>query len=381
MKDLLSGVRILDLTRLLPGPYATLLLADLGADVMKIEEPDKGDPVRWIPPFHEGLSTRFQMLNRNKRSLTLDLKKPRAVEIFYELAQQADVVIENFRPGVTQRLGIDYETLREYNPDLVYCALSGYGQEGLYRDHVGHDVNYIARAGLLSLTGQRPVIPGVPVADLAGSMFGAFSILAALRARDQGAGGTFLDVSLTDSVISWLSVHFAEVFPTGQMPDPQEMVLTGGFPCYSVYETKDHKYLAVGALEEKFWAKLCEILSCENYIPLQFSEEHKQEIFEHLRALFLKKPLGTWLDELDPNEVPVAPVLDLSEVAKNQHVRDRGLISGDKIPGVAFPVRWHGVDENQDLAAPALGEHNWEIMRDLGYSEGEIDGLLKENVL
>jgi len=381
MKDLLSGVRVIDLTRLLPGPYATLLMADLGAEVIKIEEPDKGDPVRRIPPFHEGKSTRFMMLNRNKKSVTLNLKQPRGAELFLELIQGADVVIENFRPGVMRRMGLDYEVLCEYNPEIVYCALSGYGQEGLYRDHVGHDVNYIARAGLLSLTGESPIIPGVPVADLAGSMFAAFSVLAALRSRDQGHGGTFLDVSLTDAVISWLSIHFAELFPTGQKLNPKEMILTGGFPCYAVYETKDSKYLAVGALEDKFWAKLCEQLGCPEYVQHQFSETHRDEIFERFQSIFSSKPQSVWLDELDPNEVPIAPVLDLTEVARNPHVQQRGLIKGDGLAGVSFPVRWHGLDEGEDQPAPTLGEHNWEFYGQIGYSRDEIGDLERENVI
>lgn len=381
MQDLLKGIRVLDLTRLLPGPYATLLLADLGADVIKIEEPERGDPVRWIPPFHDGLSTRFLMLNRNKKSMTINLKSDRGRDLLIELVQDADVLVEGFRPGVMRRLGVDYDSLQEYNSELIYCALSGYGQEGLYRDHVGHDVNYIAQAGLLSLTGEKPVIPGVPVADLAGSMFAAFTLLAALRARDQGQGGKFIDVSLTDAVVSWLSIHFAEYFPTRNSPDPQELVLTGGYPCYAIYETKDHKYLAIGALEEKFWAKLCEAIGRPEYIPYQFSEEKRGEIFEDLKAIFARKQQSVWLDNLDPSEIPVAPVLDLSEVAKNPRIRERGLIQDSQFSDVAFPVRWSHESEAADSPAPALGEHNWELLQELGYSKAEIQALIDRNVI
>jgi crotonobetainyl-CoA:carnitine CoA-transferase CaiB-like acyl-CoA transferase len=381
VKDLLTDIRVLDLTRLLPGPYATLLLADLGADIIKIEEPERGDPVRWIPPFHDGISTRFLMLNRNKKSLTIDLKSERGRDLFIELVQDADVVIEGFRPGVMRRLGLDYDSLKEFNSEIIYCALSGYGQEGLYRDHVGHDVNYIAQAGLLSLTGKSPVIPGVPVADLAGSMFGAFTLLAALRARDQGQGGTFIDVSLTDAVVSWLSIHFAEYFPTQNSPNPQELVLTGGYPCYAIYETKDNKYLAIGALEEKFWANLCEALDRTEYIPHQFSDTKREEIFDDLKTIFKRKLQVVWLDELDPSEIPVAPVLDLSEVAKNPRTRERGLISGSDFPEVAFPVRWSTDNESEDTAAPMLGEHNWEILAQLGYSKREIEKLIDSKVI
>ncbi len=381
MKELLTGVRILDLTRLLPGPYATLLLADLGAEVIKIEEPERGDPVRWVPPFHEGTSARFLMLNRNKKSISIDLKKAPGKEVLLRLAESADVLIEGFRPGVTRRLGIDYDALKARNPEIIYCSLTGYGQEGLYRDHVGHDVNYIARAGLLSLTGSSPVIPGVPVADLAGAMFAAFSILAALRARDYGQSGAYIDVSLTDSVISWLSIHFAEYFSLGGIPNPQQLVLTGAFPCYSVYETQDKKYLAVGALEEKFWVNLCHALGRPEYIPLQFSVEQKEAIFEDLRKIFRTKPRDLWLEELNPHEIPVAPVLDLSEVAKNPHVHARGLMRDGLFTGVAFPVRWHSADEKEDAPAPNLGQQKWEILGEIGYSKSEIESLIETHVI
>ncbi|MBI1729714.1 CoA transferase [Candidatus Acetothermia bacterium] len=381
MKDLLQGTRVLDLTRLLPGPYATLLLADLGAEVIKIEEPVRGDPVRSLPPFHEGKSARFLTLNRNKKSLSVDLKKPKGVDLFLKLAESSDVVIEGFRPGVTRRLGIDYDAVKERNSEIIYCALTGYGQVGLYRDHIGHDLNYIARAGLLSLTGSSPVIPGVPVADLAGAMFAALSVVAALRARDYGQGGTFIDVSLTDAVISWMAVHFAEYFPTEKVPNPQELVLTGGFPCYAIYETKDKKYLAIGALEEKFWANLCNALGRPEYIPLQFSQGMKETIFCDLREIFKKRPRDAWLDELNPNEIPVSPVLDLSEVAKNPHVHSRGLMRGEPISEVAFPVRWSEAHEKEDRPAPNLGEQNWEILREIGYPDNEIESLKREHVI
>lgn len=383
MQRFLADVRVLDLTRLLPGPYASLLLADLGADVVKIEEPGRGDPVRGIPPFVEGRSTRFSMLNRNKRSLALDLKSSEGREIFLKLARDADVILEGYRPGVARRLGIDYERVREANPEIIYCSLTGYGQEGLYRDHVGHDVNYIARAGLLSLTGECPVIPGVPVADLAGAMFAAFSVLAALRARDQGGGGAFLDVSLTDAVVSWLAVHLAEVSPSGEQPDPRELVLTGGFPCYHVYETQDQKYLAVGALEEKFWARLCEALGVPEYASYQFSEEKREEIFQRLEVVFRSRTRDEWLEALDPEEIPVAPVLDLAEVIQDPHLRARGLIRDGVTREIAFPVRFllpSKGDEEGDRQAPELGEHTHEILSALGYSPAEIDRLSRERV-
>jgi len=377
--ELLKGIRVLDLTRLLPGPYATLLLADLGAEVIKIEEPGRGDPVRSLPPFVGGESARFLALNRGKKSLTLDLKPEKGREIFLKLARTADIVIEGFRPGVVKRLGIDYEQIKRISPEIIYCSLSGYGQSGPYREHVGHDINYVARAGLLSLTGSdRPVIPGVPVADLSGAMFAAFSIISALFARERTKMGCYLDVSLTDAVISWLSLHLAETLVTGQPVRPNEQVLTGAFPCYALYETKDGRWLAIGALEEKFWRRLCEALDVPQFIPYQFAGEEREEIFEKLREVFRSKTLSEWLDELYPTEIPIAPVLDLMEVVEDPHLRQRGLLER---PGAAFPVGIRGVRRREDLPAPRLGEHTREILGGLGLSEAEIDQLAREGVV
>lgn len=381
MRELLSGIRVLDLTRLLPGPYATLLLADLGADVLKIEEPRLGDPVRAVPPFREGRSARFEALNRNKKSLTLDLKKPEGLRVFYKLVERSDVVVEGFRPGVAGRLGIDYERVRAVNPRIVYCSLSGYGQTGPYRDHVGHDINYVARAGLLSLTGYpEPAVPGVPIADMAGAMFAAFSIVSALLARERSPSreGFYLDVSLTDAVISWLSLHFAETLTTRRAVRPEEQVLTGAYPCYALYETKDGGRLAVGALEEKFWQRLCEALGVPEFSSHQFDPQKRAKIFSKLREIFRSKTREEWLRELDPREVPVAPLLSLEEVAQDEHVRARGLL---RPPGIAFPVRISPQGERDERPAPRLGEHTQSVLEELGYSRAEIDELRVKGVI
>jgi crotonobetainyl-CoA:carnitine CoA-transferase CaiB-like acyl-CoA transferase len=329
-------------------------------------------------------SAHFLALNRNKRSLTLNLKSEKGKEIFLKLAQNADVVIEGFRPGVVKRLGLDYERLRGVNPQIVYCSLTGYGQTGPYRNHVGHDINYIARAGLLSLTGsERPVIPGVPVADLAGAMFAAFSIVSALwaRSRDPNRGGVYLDVPLTDAVISWLTIHLAEALALQKPLYPDEVVLTGAYPCYAIYETSDGCYLTVGALEEKFWARLCEALGVPEFTPYQFASDKRDEIFTRLREIFRSKTLQEWLEVLDPKEIPVAPVLDLREVIEDPHVSERGLIREDM--GIAFPLQIRNSLEGRGKGRPApkLGEHSREILEGLGFAQGEIDRLAREGVI
>ncbi len=387
MRDLLAGIRVLDLTRLLPGPYATLLLADLGAEVIKIEEPKTGDPVRWTPPFVNNKSYRFLLLNRNKKSLTLNLKAPQGQGIFLKLAQTADAILEGFRPGVAERLGIDHKAVRQVKPDMIYCSLTGFGQEGPYRERAGHDINYISIAGLLSLTGrERPVIPGVPVADLAGGMFAALTILAALFKRNQSHQGAYIDLSMTDCVLSWLGIHAAEYFSTGQSPKPSETVLTGGFPCYAIYETKEGRFITVGALEEKFWANLCRALGKEEYIPHQFSWEKREEIFASFRELFKTKTRDEWLTFFDHREIPISPVNDLEEAFDDLHIRHRGLLKemeaeDKKIKQIGFPAKFANSFERQDQMAPALGEHTETILKALGYGQNELDKLRREGVI
>lgn len=399
MKQALANIRVLDLTRFLPGPYASLLLVDLGADVIKVERPGRGDPVRATPPFVDGQSAQFAMLNRGKKSLTLDLQRVDGRRLFLQLAQDADIVMEGFRPGVAHRLGIDYERVKAVNERIIYCSISGFGQHGPYRDHVGHDINYIARAGLLGLTGtgmkagSGPVIPAIPVADLAGAMFAVVSLLASLRRRDRDASGAYLDVSLTDAVVSWLSLHFAQHFRSPQL-EPDELVLAGGYPCYHVYRTKDEKFVAVGALERRFWAQLCEVLGVPEYIPHQYSPERREEIFRALDRLFRTKRRTEWLELLNPEEFPIAPVADLDEVADDPHFGERGLFRREQVhalPVIALPVDGvHRSGEERSVAGrrqpdspevPELGAHNDEILMGLGCSAAEIERLRGDGVL
>ncbi len=393
MWDFLRATRILDLSRLLPGPYATLLLADLGADVIKVEEPRVGDPLRVTPPFilagrSGGVwSSRFALLNRNKKSVALNLKAAEGRDIFLRLVQQSDAVLEAFRPGVTERLGIDFPSLRSVNPRIVYCSLSGYGQTGPYRERVGHDLNYAGVAGLLSLTGrEKPEIPGVPVADLAGGMFAALCLLAALQRRYHTGEGTYIDLAITDAVVSWLTIHFAELLATEKVPNPSETILLGAYPCYAIYETADGQHLTVGALEEKFWRNLCTSLDRAQHIPYQFDPQKRREILSDLSEIFKNKTRKGWLEFFAAREVPVAPVNDLAEALADEQIRHRRLVRSVRVDGsalqhIAFPALIQDPDESADRQPPRLGQHTAEVLFALGHPEDEIESLRARGII
>src|SRR5258708_7887537 len=260
MTDALQGVRILDLSRMLPGPYCSMMLADLGAEVIKVEEPKIGDPTRHSPPTIDGRSAAFIQVNRNKKSIALDLKQPEGRAIFLKLASTADCVLEQFRPDVVDRLRVDYATVAEVNPRIVYCSLTGFGQNGPHRERSGHDLNYLALSGVLGLTADergKPVIPGVQVADLAGAMIAGFAILAALLARDRTNRGQYLDVSMFYVMLSMLPIPASYEFAGKTIPVGGKYVLSGQYPFYNIYQTSDGKYMTLGALEPKFWANFC----------------------------------------------------------------------------------------------------------------------------
>lgn len=387
MWDFLRGARILDLSRLLPGPYATLLLADLGAEVIKIEEPGAGDPLRLTPPFIGNWGAYFAALNRNKQSVILDLKTPTGREIFFKMATHADALLETFRPGVMERLGIDYDAVRRLNPKIVYCSLTGYGQTGPYRDRAGHDLNYVAVAGLLSLRGsEKPEIPGTPIADLSGGMAAALMILAALQRRERDGQGAYIDLSMTDVVFSWLAIHLAQLQATETAPRPSEAVLLGAFPCYAIYETADGKYVTVAALEPKFWKNLCVALDCTDHIPHQFNSEMREEIFVGMRAIFKTKHRKEWLELLGSREVPIAPVNDLAEALADPQIAERHLVrqfspGAGELMQVAFPAKFKGLNENSDQPPPGLGQHTREVLQSLGYEEEQIGELRRRGVI
>ncbi|MGI8774071.1 MAG: CaiB/BaiF CoA transferase family protein [Actinomycetota bacterium] len=388
----LDDVRVLDLTRLLPGGYATLLMADLGADVVKLEEPGKGDYIRWTPPLVGDMSASHLALNRNKRSMTLNLKTERGRELFLDLAGRFDVVVESFRPGVLERLGVGWSALHERHPRLIYCAISGYGQDGPRATTAGHDVNYIGYAGILGITGReddRPVIPGVQIGDLAGGGMGAvIAMLAALHRRSVTGEGDFCDVSMMDGALSWLTIHAAGFFASGEPPQRERMHLSGGFPCYRVYPASDG-WLSVGALEPPFWSALCNALDRPDLLDDAFAVgERRAEVIRSLEETFARDTRAGWMERFEGLDVCVGPVNDLAETFDDEQVRHRDMVFTTEIEGVGSwrhignPLKMSGAPGKVDrLPPPRLGEHTTAILSDAGLSPEEIEALQASAVI
>lgn len=388
----LEGMHVLDLTRLLPGPYGTLLLADMGADVIKVEDTAGGDYLRFNPPVmaESGMSIHFHVLNRNKRSIALDLKKKEGRELLMELAGGwANVLVEQFRPGVMDRLGVGYDTVKEVNPGLVYCSITGYGQDGPYRDIAGHDINYLGYAGVLGATGAAdgpPVICGVQIADLGGGgMFGALSILMAYTHAMRTGQGQHVDVSMMDGSLSWLSVNTGDVLVGGESPPRQSQLLWGATPCYHVYEAADG-FMAVGAIEDKFWKRMCEVLGRPEYGEMQFAVERFDEMFAWLSETFKEKTRDEWMELFGCEDTCVSPILDLVEVGENPQVKHREMMPEvddqklGKMKTIGIPFKFSETPGEVRTSAPKLGEHTDEVLKMLGCSDDDIARLKKDGV-
>ncbi|MFD1565554.1 CaiB/BaiF CoA transferase family protein [Haloarchaeobius amylolyticus] len=384
----LDSVQVLDLTRLLPGPYATQLLADAGADVVKVEDTDTGDYARQLPPLTDrDVGALFDSVNRGKRSVALDLKSPEGRTAFYRLVETADVVIEGFRPGVVDRLEIDYETLTEYNDELVYCSLSGYGQTGPYADRAGHDLNYVGVAGLLDMTREDesapPQIPGYQIGDFGGGLFAAFSVVGGLLSRELGNGGEYVDVAMTDVVASFSQAIAYEAL-TGDEPRPGETPYTGQYPWYDVYETADGQYVTFAALEEKFWVAFCEEVGREDFLDVHGSDDPAElkAVREELEALFASRSRDEWLETLS-DETAVGPVYTPAEALDDRQLEARGLVErpDDAPPRVGFPAAGSDAPESHDESLPAHGEHTDDLLASVGYDEAQRADLRDAGVI
>lgn len=382
----LDGVRVLDLSRLLPGGFCSLLLADYGAEVLKVEDTGMGDYVRWSPPYYEGAepsarSALFLALNRNKRSIRLNLKEEGGREVLLRLVREHDVLLESFRPGVLDRLGVGYERLREENPALVYCAITGYGQDGPYRERSGHDMNYLGLNGLLALTGEAggaPVQSAGQIADLGGgALMAAFGILTALRERDRSGRGQLVDVSMFDGSLAWLAMVAARTFAEGRAQRRGELELAGALLCYRPYACADG-WVTLGALEPKFWQAWCGGVGREDLIPAQF-ERAGSEAHAEVERIFAERTRAEWTAFAGEHDCCLEPVLELDEALDSELVRAREMVAELDQPGAKEPVRLLGLpvklsetpgDANR-TPGPGLGEHTRAVLEALGYDEAE----------
>ncbi len=387
MKRLLEGIKVLDLTRLLPGPFCTMILADLGAEVIKVEMPNQGDLTRYIPPYVKGMGSVFFSINRNKKSMTLDLKKSEGRKILHQLVEQVDVVVESFRPESARRLGLSYDQLRQINPSLIHISITGFGQESPYRDRPGHDLNYLGYAGLLFLNPRS--VPLLQIADVGGgSLWGAIGILAALwkRSRDPQKKGMYIDLSLVDGAFSWWSSISGVLHWLNEGFQDLEFPLAGENHWYRNYETKDGKYITFACLEPWFWEKFCLSVEKHEWLDKQHVDgEERKKMHEEMEKLFRTKTRDEWVEML-AEFTCVGPVLALEEAVNDSHVQSRGLVDqlgegGDHLRIIRIPLLIKDVVDERDSLPPELGEHTEEILRQLGYEIEQIQNLKKKGII
>lgn len=392
MQGPLASLKVLDFSTLLPGPFASLLLADMGAEVLRIESPTRMDLLRVLPPHDHGVSASHAYLNRNKRSLALDLKRPEALEVIRQLLQDHDIVLEQFRPGVMERLGLGYEALKAINPRLIYVSITGYGQTGPYKDRAGHDINYLALTGLASQTGRRdqgPLPLGIQAADIAGgSLHGVIGLLAAVIARQHSGQGQHLDISMTDCVFSLNAMAGAGYLACGVEPGMEQQVLNGG-SFYDYYRSRDGRWLSVGSLEPVFMQQLCQALgrpelAAQGLSPLP---EQQRALKQALQIEFEKHDFAQLCQLFAGLDACVEPVLSLAEAVEHPQLQARQLLSqvpredGSLQTQMACPLKFSdGLPEPRHIGA-RLGAHSDQVLAELGYSAERIEELRRSQVI
>lgn len=392
MKGLLDGIKILDLTRLLPGAFCTALLADYGAEVIKVESVDEGDYARNMGYQAGGQSVAFMQLNRNKKSLAINLKSVEGLAILKQLVTKSDVLIEGFRPGVAGKLGVDYGIVSEINPQVIYCSLSGYGQNGPYWDRAGHDINYLSIAGILNLNGPRNSSPQLPVLQIAdiggGALFAAAGILMALLSRYRTGEGQYLDISMLDGLISWQVLYLSEFLFTGTVPERGEYLLSGAAACYNIYQTSDRKYLGIGVVEPKFWREFCDIIGKPEWYDQQYvTGKEQDELIKNVQGIIAGKTCREWVEIFKDRDVCCEALLTLDEAVNHPQVRQRKMILEVEHPSlgtvrqIGFPIKFSRAGGRVRSPSPFLGEHTAEIMQEIGFNADQIDALHRKQVV
>jgi crotonobetainyl-CoA:carnitine CoA-transferase CaiB-like acyl-CoA transferase len=392
MLSAFAGVKVLDLSRLLPGPFCSMLLADFGADVIKVEDPKGGDYIRGWPPLLGKNSGFHLVLNRNKRSLTLNLKDPEGKKLFKRLAEDADVVLEGFRPGVMERLGLGYQVLQAINPRLIYCAITGYGCDGPRSQKAGHDINYLALNGVLSYSGRagEPTIPGVQIADLGGgALYAAFSIATALFARERLGKGQFIDIGMADGALTWHCLRWGKYLADGTVPSPSDDFLNHGYACYNLYSTRDGRFMSLGALEPQFWQVFCDSVGRPDWNQPNYFEPgpHQKQLQDEIAELFRARSQAEWITLFADKDCCCEPVLNLDEVMADEQVKSRRMVV-ELIHESWGVYRQLGIAPKFSLTpgtirshAPELGEHTAEILSQAGIVDVVIGGLRSRGVV
>lgn len=382
----LKGVRILDLTRLLPGPLASQMLADMGAEVIKVEDPKAPDYARFMAPHYEDVGMTYLALNRTKKSLALNLSSEDGKQVFWDLLKTVDIVLDSFRPGVLEKLGIDYETAKQHKKDIIYVAVTGYGHGNEMSNKAGHDINYLGHAGVLATNGtpEQVMQTGVQIADIAGGSYPAvIACLSAIIARNTTGEGQFVDVAMVDCALPLMSFYMAETLNTGKSYDRQEHVLAGSLPNYNIYECQDGQWIALGSLEPKFWMGFCALINQPDWANRMFDASIKSE----LESLFKTKTRDEWIALGQTADVCLTGILNMDELESDSYLQERQMFVEHEHPkygrykGIAQPIKFTGSPASKGWAPPLLGEDNVGVLKELGYSEDAIKQLLESGAV
>lgn len=389
----LEGIRVLDLSRVLAGPFCSQLLADFGAEVIKVEDPEGGDPGRWYPPMIKEKSALFYTVNRNKKSISINLKKEEGKHIFKQLVSKSDVIIDQFKPGVMDNLGLGYEQLKQINPGIIYCALSGYGLTGPMRESAGHDLTFQSMAGVTDLTGNKNGMPAISAVQIAsvpgGSVYAALAVLMALFHREKTGEGQLCDVAMVDGSVSFLAYALGEWAGMGSLPQRGNQGLTGGFACYNIYPAKDRKYVSLAAVENKFWKEFCDKIGYSEYISFQWDPSRQDEMINNIKNVMQEKERNEWLEIFSGSRVCLAPVLNMEEMCQHPQIIERQMIhklenieeSGKDISLTGIPFKLSATPGKIKFSFPELGQHNEEVLQFLGYTARDIKQFREAGII